>query len=71
MRRELGTFNKELLNKKEIVLLTKTDLIDEKEIKKKVKELKSLVKHVISVSIYDWDKICALKKALIELKGQH
>ncbi len=58
IRKELAKFNPELLNKKEIILLTKSDL-------KKTKLKKIDNKKVIPVSIYNWDSIQALIKILL------
>lgn len=52
IRRELGNYNAKLLEKTEIVLLTKTDLLTDSEVRKKVKILKKLNPHVQHVSIY-------------------
>lgn len=57
IREELKKFNPELLNKKEIILLTKSDL-GETEFKKIDKQ------KVIPISIHDWDSIQALTKIL-------
>src|SRR3989339_968834 len=42
VRNELGKYNKELLNKKEIILLTKSDLVDVKKLTKKTKILSKI-----------------------------
>lgn len=55
VRNEMGKYNKELLNKKELIIITKSDLS-----KNKIRFKKS-----ISVSIHDWDSIENLKKLLI------
>ncbi len=55
IRDELGKFNKELLNKKEIIVLTKSDL-------NKTLRLKNM--DTIRVSIYDPESISKLKKIL-------
>ena len=57
IREELKKFNPELLNKKEIILLTKSDL-KETKLKKIGKE------EVIPVSIHNWDSIQTLTKIL-------
>lgn len=57
IREELKKFNPELLNKKEMILLTKSDL-GESRLKKIGK------KKIIPVSIHDWDSIHALTKIL-------
>lgn len=61
---ELKTYNVKLPEKKSIILLTKIDLFDKKEIEKKVKELKKFNKNVLPVSIYDEDSLNKLKKLL-------
>jgi GTP-binding protein len=58
---ELKAYNPRLPEKKSIILLTKIDLINEKEVEKKVKELKKFNKDILPVSIYD-------KKSLDKLK---
>lgn len=55
VRNEMGKYNKELLKKKEIVIITKSDMT--KEVKK--------FKNGYNVSIHDWDSIINLKKLLI------
>lgn len=55
VRDELGKYNKELLNKKEIIILTKSDITN-----KNVS-----FKNAINVSIHDWESIENLKKLLI------
>ncbi len=61
---EMKKFNPELLKKKEIILLTKTDLMDKKQVEEKVKKLKTLKKQVLTVSIHDWDSLEKLKSYL-------
>lgn len=55
IRAELGAFNEELLQKQEIVILSKIDTIaDEKELKKKVKDLEKVSKkEVVLLSLFD------------------
>lgn len=64
VRKELGNFNKELVTKPEVVLLTKTDLVEEKELAKMVKKLKTVNKNVFTVSIHDWDSMESVKKVI-------
>lgn len=64
VRNELKEYNAELLTKKEIILLTKTDLVDEKTIKQKVKELKKTKKDIIPFSLYNEKDIEQLKQTL-------
>lgn len=56
VRKELDLYDKEMINKPEIVLLTKVDLLTEVEISEKLKALKRVSKVVIPTSILD-DKL--------------
>lgn len=51
VRNELRQYNKSILDKSEIVLLTKTDLVDEAEVEKKMKALTKVNKIILPVSI--------------------
>jgi GTPase len=62
---ELHEFKNDLNDKKEIIILTKTDMVSEKELKEKMKTLKKLKREIITASIYDYDSIEALKKMLL------
>ncbi|MFA6047710.1 MAG: Obg family GTPase CgtA [Parcubacteria group bacterium] len=64
IRKELGKYSQELIDKKEIVILTKSDLVDKKELEKKIKIAKKLNPDVLTVSIHDWDSLQNLKKSL-------
>lgn len=64
IRNELKKYKEELLNKEEIILLTKTDLVEEKELKEKTNKLKKFKKQITPVSIHDWDSIKGLEKIL-------
>jgi len=64
VRNEFEQYNISLLDKPEIILLTKTDLTDEKIIKKNIRILKKTDKEVLSVSIYDPESINTIKQAL-------
>jgi GTP-binding protein len=67
IRNELEKYSEKLATKKEYILLTKTDLIDEKEIKEKIKLLSKFNKNIIPLSIYDFDKIEKLKEILNQI----
>lgn len=64
IRKELGEFNKALLEKKEIILLTKTDLVSIEEMNKKIQDLKVTKKKIVSLSIFDFDSLEKLKSFL-------
>lgn len=61
---ELAKFNQKLAEKRQIVLLTKTDLVDKKAIEEKIKLLKKLKLKIMAVSIHDWDSLQELIKQL-------
>lgn len=64
VRNELGEYDKDLLNKEEIILLTKSDLIDESALQGKINILKKLNKTVIPVSIHDEESLNELQDLL-------
>ncbi len=64
IRSELEKYNLKLVEKPEYIILTKTDLIKEPELKEKIKLLSKLNKNIIPLSIYDIDKVEELKKVL-------
>ncbi len=62
IKKEMTAFNAHLGRKKEIILLTKSDLTDEAGIETLTNELSSLGKQIIPVSVYNFDSIENLKK---------
>jgi GTP-binding protein len=62
IRNELASFSPSLLDKKEIILLTKTDLIDERMKKSQMKKLSTKNKNTVAVSLADDVSISSLKK---------
>jgi len=64
VREELGQYNLKLLEKPEIILLTKIDLADAKTLQTKLAQAKKLNRRVYAVSIYDPEKIEALQQIL-------
>ena len=64
---ELSTYDKNLANKKEIIFFNKSDLLDEKEINKKLSEFKRKVKAKYEiVSVFSNEDIKKIKKILIK-----
>lgn len=61
---ELESFSKELIKKPQIILLTKSDLLDKKQLNERIKKLKKFKHKIYPVSIHDWDSLEELKKAL-------
>ncbi len=66
IRQELKEFSQKLLNKKEIVLLTKSDLTQPQIIKQKTSQLKKVVQTISSSSIIDDKSLESLKKLLLK-----
>ncbi len=67
IRKELENYSEELASKDEIVILTKTDLVDEKTLKAKVKEAKKLNPKVLFVSVIHDGQVKALKDDLVKI----
>jgi len=70
IKNELETYNKELLLKPEYIFLTKTDLLSEKDIKKKVDLLKKTGKEVLAISIIDEKSLKEVEVILREVIKQ-
>ena len=66
VRKELSKYSKDLVKKKEIVVLNKTDLIDEEEKKEKIKKLKNkLKKDIFLMSTMDKKSVSDIKSKLV------
>lgn len=70
IRKELGQYNKELLEKPEHIFLTKSDLVAPGEIKKKLAILKKVDKDAIAISVYDQESIKKVQKILNGIKAE-
>jgi GTP-binding protein len=67
IRNELKTFDPVLSEKDEIIILTKTDTVDAKEIKKRMTEFKKLKKPVFVVTILDDESVKELRDNLVKI----
>ena len=67
IRKELKEYSEELAEKKEIVILTKTDLIDAKKLAAAKKKIEKLNKNILTVTVYDDESIKELKDKLIKI----
>ncbi len=63
---ELKKYNPRLLEKQEIILLTKSDLAEKKDLDRKVKDLHKTKRQVIPVSIHDLDSLQTLLQILVK-----
>ncbi len=71
IRKELGAYDKSLTEKDEVIVLTKTDVVDQKTIDKRIKEFEKLDNPVLTLSLYDDKSIKVFMKELAKLlKGK-
>ncbi len=70
VRKELGAYNKSLLKKTEYLFLSKSDLIDQKELKKKLTALKKCNFSLRAFSVYDFASIEAIKKIFSKISKE-
>ncbi len=67
IRKELGSYDKMLLEKKEVIVLTKTDAVDQKTIDKRIKEFEKIGNQVMTLSLYDDKSVKAFMKELAKV----
>jgi GTP-binding protein len=70
IQKELGTYNKALLEKKQYLFLAKSDMLEPADLKKKLGILKKLNSAVEPVSIHDSDSLEQVKKILNEISKE-
>lgn len=70
IRKELSDYDEKLAQKREVILLTKSDLLEKKEIDKKIKIASKLNSTIFVISVYDDKSINDFKESLINfIKG--
>lgn len=67
IREELKKYDPALLDKTELILFTKTDLIDEKTLKSHIKAFEKTHEHVLTLSIVDDGSIKVLSDELVKI----
>ncbi len=67
IRKELSAYSEELAEKKEIVILTKADMLDKKEIESAKKKIAKYNKNILTVTILDDNSVKNLKDELIKI----
>ena len=66
VKKELKSYSSKLAKKRELIVLNKTDLIDDKEMKKIEKNLKKITKsEIITISIIKKKYISKIKAKLV------
>jgi GTPase len=68
VRQELEDYSKDLVEKREIILLTKADLATPEKIAESKKLMKKISSDVYVVSIHDWDSLQKLLKIFSKIK---
>ena len=68
IRSELGKYNPELLEKREYVFLSHSDMVDADVLKERLRQLKKVSKSVAPLSIIDDSTLKEVKKILNEIK---
>jgi GTPase involved in cell partitioning and DNA repair len=68
IRKELGNYDKTLLEKDEVIILTKTDIVENKKKIDKIKnEFLKLKKPVFTLSLYDDESVKKLMDDLVKI----
>jgi GTP-binding protein len=67
IRKELSAYSEELAEKKEIVILTKTDVLDKKGVEAAKKKIAKYNKDILTVTILDDNSIKNLRDELIKI----
>ncbi len=70
IRKELGAYNKELLEKQEYLFLSKSDLADEKMLEASLKKLKKINPTAATLSIHDPKSIKNIEKILAAVQRE-
>jgi GTP-binding protein len=69
VRKELEDFNPELIQKKESILLTKSDLISSEAAREKISQMRKINPEVFAVSIHDWEGLQKIIQKLSSTQG--
>lgn len=68
IKKELKTYNEELVEKPEYIFLSKSDTIPAEEIKKKIAALKNIHKNVAPISVYDRGSLEKVREILNKIQ---
>lgn len=67
VRKELSHYDKDLAKKEEIVILTKTDLVDKKTLASEIKKMKKITPKVLTLSLYDDASIKKISDKIVKI----
>ena len=65
IKKELGSYSKELLKKKEVIVLNKIDLLDKDSVKKIIKNFSKKKGEIITLSTFKKDSVSRIKSKLL------
>jgi GTP-binding protein len=66
IKKELGSYSKKLLNKKEVIVLNKVDLLEKKNVEKIIKNFSKNKKcEVMTLSTFKKDSVSKIKAKLL------
>ena len=68
IRGELEAYSESLMNKKEYVFLSKSDMVDADELQDKIAQLKKAGIEALPLSVIDSEHMASIKKLLNEIK---
>ena len=69
IKKELQNYDQKLAKKKEVILLTKSDMFDEKSVKKKIEQIKKEKSglEIFAISVHDQDGLENLRRRLLTM----
>ncbi len=70
VRKELLEYDKEMKDKKEVIVLSKTDEIDPEDVKKKMEELMVFGENIFAISVLDDRSVKSFKDNLVKILRQ-
>jgi len=70
IKKELANYSKELAERPEYLFLSKSDMVEPAELKKKLALLKKLNKNAVAISIHDMDSLEKVKKILNKISTE-
>ncbi|MEK7542806.1 MAG: GTPase ObgE [Patescibacteria group bacterium] len=70
VRKEIGEYNKKLLEKQEYIFLSKSDEVSKEELKKKMKEFEKKKLKILPVSILESESVKEVRKILNKIKDE-
>lgn len=70
IRAELEAYNPALLEKPEFIIVSRSDTVSEKDLKKILTKAKKINKNAMPISIHNWDQVQKVKELLNEIEKE-